>query len=386
MESHRERVAPIVEAKAQLVWRASSSMLRTSYGAPPDRRPHVMVRLVDERGRVGYGEAAPLPQFTGETADGILLHLRRRYLPLLIGRTAFELSAVRMALDAALPGNSSARAAIDVAMHDLMGRGAGLGVADLLGGPVRDSVPCTMPLGVDDVPATVAAAERAVARGIGTLKMKIGPEPDADIERVRAVRAAVGDGVAIRIDANQGYDVPTAMRVVGRLADIGIEYVEQPVAQWDHAGLAEVRRHTGVPIGVDEGLHTLRDAVRLIELGAADHFMIKLIKTGGLGPARAIAELAAAHRIGIVVVSPFETQVGAAAGLALALAAPTATLAHELRVFDSQADMADTGIGFRDGRVHPGADPGLGITSIVELEGLNWDAKPAPQTERAGAI
>ena len=106
--------------------------------------------------------------------------------------------------------------------------------------------------------------------------------------------------------------------------------------------------------------------------------MIKLIKTSGLTAARAIADLAAAYRIGIVVVSPFETQIGTAAGLQLALSAPTATLAHELRVFDSQSELATTKIRFSEGRLWPSPDPGLGVDSIVEFEGLDWDATPQP--------
>ena len=368
-------IAPITEARAAIIWRVASSRLTTSYGAPPDRRPHVMVRLTDESGLIGYGEASPLPAFTGETAESILVQLRSRFLHQVIGRTPFELNAIHTAMDM-LPANSSAKAAVDMALHDLAGRASGLPTSHLLGGPVRDSVPITMPLGVDDIATTVAAAERAVSRGIATLKLKVGPNPEEDIARVKAVREAVGAGVAIRIDANQGYSVPTAIRVISRLAEIGIEYVEQPVAAWDIRGMAEVRRQTGVPIGADESLHTMRDAVQLIEAGAADHFMIKLIKTSGLGPARAIADLAAEHRIGIVVVSPFETQVGTAAGLHLALTAPTATLAHELRVFDSQADMAVTRIRFERGRLWPSPDPGLGVDSIAEFDDLDWDATP----------
>ncbi len=365
----------IVEAKAQVVWRRAASRLTTSYGPAPEERPHVMVRLIDAAGRVGHGEASPLPAFTGDTAESILVQLRTRFLPQVKDRTAFEINAAHLAMDM-LPGNSSAKAAVDMAIHDLMGQAAGVPTAMLLGGLVRESVAVTMPLGVDDVATTVAAAEKAVGRGIGTLKLKVGPHPEEDIERVRAVRAAVGDQIAIRIDANQGYDVPSAIRVVSRLADIGIQYVEQPVAAWDIRGLAEVRRQTGVAIGADESLHTLQDAVHLIEAGAADYFMIKLIKTSGLGPARAIAHLAAAHRIGIVVVSPFETQVGTAAGLHLALAAPTGTVAHELRVFDSQPEMATTRIHYENGRLWPSGDPGLGVDSIVEFDGLDWDASP----------
>jgi muconate cycloisomerase len=374
----------IVEAKAQIIWRAAASRLVTSYGPAPDSRPHVMVRLVDAEGRMGLGEAAPLPAFTGETAESILVHLRGRFLHQVGGRHAFEIAAIHREMNI-LPGNTAAKAAVDMALHDLSGRTLGVSATDLLGGPVRESVPVTMPIGVGDIPTTVRAAEAALERGIRTLKLKVGPEPDEDIRRVRAVREAVGPSVAIRIDANQGYDPPTAMSVVSRLAEIGIEYVEQPVAAWDLKGMADVRRQTGVPIGADESLHSLRDAVQLIELGAADLFMIKLIKTAGLAPARAICELAAAYRIGIVVVSPFETQVGAAAGLALALATPQAALAHELRVFDSQPEMAQTRIAFRDGRIWPSADPGLGVATIDELQDLDWDADP-PKTELVSVI
>jgi muconate cycloisomerase len=374
----------IVEAKAQIIWRAAASRLVTSYGPAPDSRPHVIVRLVDAEGRVGLGEAAPLPAFTGETAESILVQLRGCFLHQVRGRNAFEIAAIHREMNI-LPGNTAAKAAVDMALHDLSGRTLGVSATDLLGGPVRESVPVTMPIGVGDIPTTVRAAEAALERGIRTLKLKVGPEPDEDIHRVRAVREAVGPSVAIRIDANQGYDPPTAMTVVSRLAEIGIEYVEQPVAAWDLKGMADVRRQTGVPIGADESLHSLRHAVQLIELGAADLFMIKLIKTAGLAPARAICELAAAYRIGIVVVSPFETQVGAAAGLALALATPQAALAHELRVFDSQPEMAQTRIAFRDGRIWPSADPGLGVATIDELQDLDWDADP-PKTELVSVI
>ncbi len=368
------------EATATIVWRPSSSRLVTSYGAPPARRPHVMVRLTDEGGRIGYGEASPLPAFTGETADSILIQLRTRLLHQVTGRSASEVNAIHEAMNM-LPGNSGAKAAVDMALHDLFGKQVGVPTAHLLGGTLRESIPITMPLGVDEIAITVGAAEAAVGRGIRTLKLKVGPEPDLDIGRVRAVREAVGPDVSIRIDANQGYDVPTAIRVISRLAEVGIEYVEQPVAAWDVRGMAEVRRQTGVPIGADESLHTLQDAVRLIEAGAVDHFMIKLIKTSGLAPARAISDLAAAYRIGIVVVSPFETQIGSAAGLHLALSAPTATLAHEIRVFDSQPELATTRIRFSEGRLWPSPDPGMGVDSIVEFEGLDWDATPKQDSD-----
>ena len=367
----------IVDARAQLIERPAPSLLKTSYGAPATSRPHVMVRLEDDAGRVGYGEASPLPAFTGETAESILIQLRGQFLPSLIGMSAFDTGPIHQELDR-LPHNSSAKCAIDQALYDLMGKTVGLPVVALLGGAVRPDIPLTFPLGIGAVDETVAQAEAAMERGIRTLKIKIGGDPEADIARVKAVRSAFGADVAIRIDANQGYDVPTAARIVSRLAEVGIEYVEQPVASWDFAGLAAVRRLTGVKVMADESLHTLRDAARLIELGAADIFAIKLIKTSGLTQARAIVALAAAHRVEIVVISPFETQVGAAAGLALALAAPTATRAQELRVFDSQPDLAETAIHCNRGRVIPSGAPGLGVASLAEFADLEWPTADAP--------
>ena len=356
----------IVQATAQVIARRPPSRLNTSYGDALDVRERVIVTLMAADGTVGLGEASPLPFFTGETVESIAVQLERHFLPRLIGRSPFALNAILRDLDH-LPANTSAKAAIDIALHDLQGKLLERPVVDLLGGPVRERVPITFPIGIEPVTEAVAKAEAAVERGIGTLKLKIGRDPDADIERVLAIRAAVGRGVRLRVDANAGYTVPVAVRLLDRLAKAEPEYVEQPVAAWDKAGLAEVRRATGLPIMADESLHDLRDAVELIARGAADIFAIKLIKTGGLTQAQAIAALAAAHRIEIVVISPFETQIGAAAGLALALAAPTAVRAHELRVFDSQPEDAETAIRVEQGFIYPSDAPGLGVVSIREL-------------------
>lgn len=372
-------MATITSATARIISRRPSSRLNTSYGDAPDVRQRVIVTLTADDGTVGLGEASPLPFFTGETVDSILVQLERHFLPLVAGRSPFELTAILRDLEV-LPENTSAKAAIDVALHDLQGKLLGRPVVDLLGGPVRDRVPITFPIGIDPVADAVATAEAAVSRGIRTLKLKIGRDPNADVERVLAVRSAVGPGVKLRIDANAGYTAPVATRLIDRLAPADLEYVEQPVAAWDIAGLAEVRRATGVPIMADESLHNLRNAVALIEQGAVDIFAIKLIKTGGLAQARAIAHLAAAHRIDLVVISPFETQVGAAAGLALALAAPTGGRAHELRVFESQPEDAGTEIVVRNGEIWPSAEPGLGISWLRELR----EREPAEVAEPVG--
>jgi L-Ala-D/L-Glu epimerase len=357
----------IIVAESRIIQREAPSTLNTSYADAPAIRERVIVTLHDDSGHSAFGEASPLPFFTGETPGSIDYQLREHFLPRLIGQSPFDMNAIHARLDF-LPENTSAKAAIDIALHDLQGKIVGRPVVDLLGGAVRDHVTVTFPIGITSVADAVAQAEAAVERGIGTLKMKIGRDPDADVERVSAVRRAVGPAVRIRIDANSGYTAPTATRIIDRLAQADLEYVEQPVAAWDYAGMAAVRRSTGVPIMADEGLHTLRDAQRLIAMEAADVFAIKLIKTGGLHQARAIVALAAAHRIDLVVISPFETQIGASAGLALALSAPTGQRAHELRVFDSQPEYGVTDTYFESGKIFPSRAPGLGVETIRELE------------------
>lgn len=352
----------IVRAQTHLDSRNLVTPVNTSYGDAVQSRQRVILTLQTASGLTGWGEAAPLPNFTGETVASIQLQLDRSFLPLVIGRSPFALTAVLSDLDR-LPGNSTAKAAIDMALHDLQGQLLGRPVVDLLGGRVRDRVPVADVIGIEPVPVAVARAEAIVTRGHGTIKLKIGRDPAADLERVGAVRAAVGPGIQLRVDANAGYTVPVSVRLLNRLAAFAPEYVEQPVAGWDRAGLAEVRRATGLPIMADESLHTVRDAVELIERGAADLFAIKLIKTGGLAQARVIAALAAAHRIDVVVVSPYETQIGAAAGLALALAAPTATRAQELGVFYKES----RGVRIEEGFLYPSQAPGLGVEAAPAL-------------------
>jgi L-alanine-DL-glutamate epimerase-like enolase superfamily enzyme len=255
-----------------------------------------------------------------------------------------------------------------MALHDAAGKLLGVPVSTLLGGARRASIRTVAAMGIDTIPETVALAESHFAAGFRTFKMKVGTDPAADVARVRAVRGALGAAAIIRIDANQGYDPPTAIAVLRRLDDCAIEYIEQPVPRWNHAGLAHVRRATGARILVDESLHSIQDALALIRADACDLFAIKLIKTGGLVRARQIAGIGEAAGIDCIVISPFETQIGAAAGLHMALALPICAHAHELTVFASQAEMARTGIREEGECLTPSPAPGLGVDGLIEME------------------
>ena len=356
----------IRSGRVDVVWRASASHLATTYGPPPDKRPHVIVRLSDDNGCVGWGEATPLPAFTGETADSIRLALERELLPALAGLPSGDFTEAQRRMERALYGNTAAKAAADMALYDLAARAAGLPEYAFLGGVCRRSVGVNRHIGIMPAEQAVRLASGYAAAGFRTLKMKAGVDPDEDICRIKAVRQAVGGDMAIRVDANQGYDFATAWRVLSALRDEELQYFEQPLPRWDWRGLQALRQ-SGVPIGADESLHSVRDAVVLAENRCVDVFVLKLIKTGGLRPALDIVAIAAAAGIRCVVTSVFDTQLGAAHCLQLAAALPE-TLSCDLTCYASQPEWGESCHRLENGALTVGAGAGCGVTKLRELE------------------
>lgn len=341
---------------------ATHSRLTTSYGAGPALRPHVIIQLRDDAGRVGLGEASPLPFFTGETATSIKLQLEQVFLPTVVGQDPLDHDHIIARLDELLPENRSAKCAVDMALYDLRGQISGLPVYAQLGGLRRpDGFAVTRAIGILPIKEAVQEALRWTERGFRTLKLKVGVDARADTERVLAIRSAIPTDARIRIDANQGYDLPTATRVLRALADV-VEYCEQPIPGWDLAGLRAIRAETGVPVTVDESVHTMRDLLRVIEAHAADNLVIKLIKCGGLRAAEHLAAVATSSGMGVVVVSPFETHIGAAAGVHLAMSLAPSPYAHELSIFhvEPSGQWTDASVQTMADTVLPPTKPGLG--------------------------
>ena len=360
---------PIISAvRSRIIEREPPSRLDTSYGAAPPTRQHVIVQL-RAGGVIGWGEASPVPEFTGETAEGIARALDTFYLPAVLGRDPSEIVEILADLDGVLPGNPSAKAAIDGALHDTVGKLTGQPVYRLLGGLRRSEVTLARTIGIGPPAQAVAAAREYVQAGFRTLKLKVGSDARDDVTRVRAVREAVGPDVALRIDANQGYDATTALWVLDQLAPCDLEYVEQPLPARDLRGLRLLRRHTPHRLMADEGVSTSQEALVLASERLVDVFSLKLIKTGGLARAGRIAAVAEAAGIDCVVSSPYETQIGAAAGLHLAVSLHRAPYAHELTVFLTQPHLAVTDVALDGTRLRPGTSAGLGVTQIAELAG-----------------
>ena len=333
-----------------------------SYGIFPDV-PTVLVRLETDEGLVGWGEGTPDAFVTGETFGGVAETLRE-IAPALLGRDPRDRSGAMRAIEARITGAPSARAALDIALHDLAARAAGLPLWALLGGRAREAATISRVVSMKSPEAMAEDARRHVAAGFRTVKLKVGQADDVarDVARVAAVRAAIGPDIAIKIDANQGWRTPgTAIRAIRQLVPCDPVYVEQPIDGHDLEGLSEVRRACGVPIMADEAIHGPHDALRAVGLRACDLINIKLMKCGGLLGALAIDAIAETAGIACQVGTMVESAVASAAGLHLALAlhnVQTVEMGGPLMLATDLAPLHDH---YRGDRVTVPDGPGLGL-------------------------
>ena len=335
-----------------------------AYASYPDTRS-VLVRIRDEDGNEGWGEATPDPNVTGETWGGVAETLRRDLAPVLIGRDARHREAALHALDARVEGAPAAKAALDIALHDLAARALGIPLWQLLGGRARESLTISRVISMGEPADMAEAGKRHVVAGFRTVKVKVGDpdNPHLDAERVAAVRAAVGPEIAIKVDVNQGWRSPgVAIAAIRAMAASQPVYIEQPVLWWDMEGLAEVRRQTGATVMIDEGCHGPRDLLRAVALRAADLVNIKLMKAGGILNAMKLNAIAEAAGITAQIGTMVESSIASAAGLHAAIAmanVKTVEMGGPLMLAEDVGDAADW---YRRDTVTVPELPGLGIT------------------------
>lgn len=333
----------------------------------------VLVEVVDSDGASGWGEAPQVWRVTGDSLAGSQACLDGPLRDALVGRPAHLDESTALVQDAVV-ANRSAKMAADVALHDLAARRAGLTLAQHLASragvtrlpPDRVRTDVTLAAGTPAELATAAVAR--VADGFGTLKLKVGTDAATDVARVLAVRAAVGRDVALRLDANQGWDAFEAVRVIRALESAGadVEVVEQPVPARDLLGLAHVTAHVETAVMADESLFTLEDLVEIIRLDAADLVNVKLAKCGGLTPALELLRVAHLHGFGTVVGSMMETHLGVGAAAALAAAVGTTSLPDLDAGWWSVASPFAGGPSYDGDGLVPSAQPGLGIRGTTE--------------------
>ncbi|HTE19308.1 MAG TPA: enolase C-terminal domain-like protein, partial [Armatimonadota bacterium] len=225
-----------------------------------------LLRLETDEGVDGVGEATVTPLWSGETAWGARAMIDRYLAPAVLGWDVTDVPGALAAMDAAAWGNPFSKAAVEMAMLDAWGKAERKPVYELLGGATRDlSIPIRFSLAAASAEVTAANAVRRVEWGHRTVKVKVGKDPRADVERVCAVRDGIGPDVLLTVDANGGWSVEEAVWALEQMRPLALSLAEQPVRREDLEGMAEVRRRVDVPIMVDEGVFTLWDAEQALK-------------------------------------------------------------------------------------------------------------------------
>lgn len=327
--------------------------------------PFLLVKVHTDEGVCGLGEVSCTPRWSGEDQVTAAHFIRTILEPALAGHDPRDIEALTVRLRAALFGHPFTKAALEMALWDILGKTAGLPVYRLLGGPVREFIPTKWSIsGVE--PARAATIARwAAEQGFTTMKVKVGIDPEQDAARVCAVREAVGPGVRLGIDANGAWDPATAVAMIRRLCEFGIYFAEQPVPPGDVNWLAEVRRQVSIPIIADESVYSPQDGLAIARAGAADALSIYVGKAAGIGPARKVAAIAESAMLGCTIGSNLELGPGTAAMIHLAMATPGITaqqfpcdIIGPLYYTD---EILTEPLAIRGGRAQPSDRPGLGV-------------------------
>jgi len=320
---------------------------------------NVFLRIETDAGVCGYGCAAPDQPVTGETPEGVVRDLRDVAIPWITGREPLRYAALVDELAEQLPASPSARAAVDMALLDAMGKHVGQPLWKLLGG-YRERIRTSVTIGVMPVSEMLERARMLLGRGFTCLKLKGGVNVDEDVERVLALRSAVGPHTELRFDANQGYTVEQASTFVDRVRSANLELLEQPTPSGSPDLLGRVTQAVSLPVMADESLMSLRDAFRLAREDLADMVNVKLMKVGGIFEALQINAVARSARLEVMVGCMDEAGLAIAAGLTYALARRNVVYADLDGHLDLVGDPSHNAVILRDGVLYPTGKPGLG--------------------------
>jgi muconate cycloisomerase len=325
----------------------------------------VIVRLQTDDGVEGLGEAVASagPAWNEESAETIQLVIERYLAPELIGEDPSRIERINEKMARRARGNLFAKAAVEMACFDALGKSVGEPVYKLLGGLYRDRIPLSWSLASGDAEFEINEAQKLIERGHFIFKIKMGElEPKADLARVKRIVEAIGSRARLRVDANQGWDEITATQSIPALEEWGIELIEQPVPRWNVDGMARLARRFDIPIMADEAVCTVHDAVSLVKAEAADIFALKLTKAGGLAASKAVAAVAKGAGLPCYIGCMTETGLGTAAYAHFGASTPGVTFGCELfGPLLLTEDIVQTPIRYAEGHVYVTSGPGFGI-------------------------
>lgn len=325
----------------------------------------IVVRITADDGREGFGEAPATAVITGDTKGSIVTAIRDFIAPAIIGMEIEDIDGIMRRMQKAIVKNTSAKAAVDMAVYDLYAKNLNKPLYQVLGGN-SDTIETDITISVNDIDEMVRDSLRGVEQGFRILKVKVGKEGLKDVERIAAIREAVGRDIVIRVDANQGWQPKDAVRIIRAMEDKGlnIDLVEQPVDAHNFEGMKYVTSHVFTPILADESVFSPQDAIKIIQEGAADLINIKLMKTGGIYEALKICGIAESFGIECMTGCMLESKLAVSAASHLAAAKGVITR-HDL---DGPAlcriDPYEGGPRFEGAKICMNDTPGIGITKV----------------------
>lgn len=328
----------------------------------------VIVRVITNTGNIGYGEAAPTGVITGDTKLGIVGAIEEHIKKQLLGIDIENIEEIMNRLDRSVVGNTSAKACVDIAIYDLYGQLYNSPVYKLLGG-YRKQISTDITISVNDPEQMAIDSIEAAKMGFKTLKIKVGNDSKKDIERMLAVRKAVGNDITLRLDANQGWRPKEAVNTIRKMedADIGIELIEQPVKAGDIDGLKFVTDNVSLPIMADESVFSPKDAVKIMQLRAADYLNIKLMKCGGIHNALKIISFAEVYGVECMIGCMLEGKISVNAAVHIAAAKSIVTKIDLDGPLLCSVDPVIGGSIFNNSKIDLSETPGFGIKRIERL-------------------
>jgi len=319
----------------------------------------IIIEVVTDSDIKGFGEAVPTSRITGETFGQALENLK--YIKnILIGEDPLYIGRIEEKINGLLIGNTSIKAAINMALYDILGKASHKPIYKLLGA-YRDKFETDITIGIKGVDETVESALKYVEKGFKVLKIKVGLNREDDVKKIKEVRDSIGYDVRIRLDANQAWTPKETVSIMHELERYEIELLEQPIPYWDIEGLKYIKEKIDTPVIADESIHTSRDAIRLIKEGAVDGVNIKLMKCGGISEAIKIARIIEAEGLKCMIGCMEETK------LALTAAAHVVGATNNIVYIDLDGNLnmvdepVNEGIRLVNGVIHIPSKEGLGV-------------------------
>ncbi len=327
----------------------------------------VIIEIHTDTGHVGYGEAPPTGVITGDTTGAIIGAINDHIKKVLMGREVDDFENLMKAMNGSIVKNTSAKAAADMALWDLYGQLYNIPVYKMLGGS-RKSIETDITISVNSPEEMARDAVSAVKRGYNCLKVKVGSNPELDVARLSAVREVATD-VLIRIDANQAWAPKQAVHILNQMQEKGldIEFVEQPVKGHDFEGLKYVTQNSYVPVMADESVFSPSDALKIMQMGAADLINIKLMKCGGITNALQIVSAAEVYGIECMIGCMLEAKISVNAAVHLACAKQIITKIDLDGPVLCSEDPIIGGAVFNEKDITVSDEPGLGIEGIEKI-------------------